>query len=315
MQTPLDRRQFLRQGLVLTGGALLLSDALPALGLDAPRAALPGWLASFADCSRQGTWLGVAAATAGGGKPGPAYRLRLEVTDLAGYADAASRLNRFGMTDVRSAGSRLAFVAEGRTFELEVLFGNDFQQAAAGQASQAVFAHDALARSVAGGTLTDTLRAQGELRLLRASAGPAALADVLRGRVEAAAAELKPDAAFAALERRTLAATVVDRPTAEATLRAFFSQLPALLQTESAEAWSALIAAPLLRTAFQTRLGTTPEAVARQVSAEAGAAGWCAIALADEIRAGRGPAWVGLGSVGEAMASLKAVQAARHLLA
>ncbi|MBS0658317.1 MAG: hypothetical protein JSR82_08755 [Verrucomicrobia bacterium] len=315
MQTPLDRRQFLRQGLVLTGGALLLADGESVFGQGTRRAAAPAWLAALQGSARSFTWLGATAAAAAVGKSTPLNRLRVEVTDLAAFADALSRLHRLGAGEVQAGGVHCAFECQGRMFELEVREGADFQTAASTAAGRAAFAHDALALSVEGGPLSDALQARGELRLVRRSAGPEALGDVLRGRSDAAAAELRPDAAFVTLEKSVLSSTVADRATATATLRVFFSHMPVLLQTESEAAWNELLAAPLLRTAFQTRLGTTPEAVARRVQPARDAAAWLAAALADEIRAGYGPTWVGLGTLGAALPSLRAVQAAHQLLA
>jgi hypothetical protein len=324
MEARVHRRQFLRQGLAFAGGALFLpfgKFALSAAGVGKsdPVADVLHLIATF---GRNASYVGATVAAVLGGRTPVVTSLRAEIDDFGAFANAFGSWRAFDLEQVRAASSTFTVVVANRIFEIEALPAGDFASAAAGNARDAIFAHDALALAPGSNQAVDPLRAGNTLRLLRSSTGAAALADVLRGRIDAAESGLVPDASFLEAESRVLAGSVVDANAADQLARTFFTHVTALADALPAAQMKALAASPLISSAVQARLGVSTlrivhenlqSARARNVQASAAAA-WLAAGLSSEIKAGRGERWIATESMGRMMAATAALEEAQALV-
>jgi hypothetical protein len=330
MYSPVDRRHFLRQGLTLAGGALLLPFGDLALGapsagtISRPNEEILKLIAAF---GRNVTYCGASVTAILTGRTPVVTSLRAEIFDFAAFAKACSSWRAYGLEIVRAAGSTITVLASGQLFEIEALPARDYVKASAGAAGNAVFAHDALSLVPGAKQAVDPLRAGDSLRLIRQSSGANALGDILRGRIDAAESGLIPDASFVATESSVLAGTVSDSATADSFVRTFFAHVTALATALPAGQMAALASSRLITSAVHARLGVSIEKIARESAARfaprarttnghpmSAAAIWLASALAGEIQAGRGPRWIATDSIARLVAATAALAEAQSFV-
>lgn len=308
MDSRVDRRQFLRQGLLLTGGALLLPD----LGLG--RTAEHGGRADgvvldlLAGFSRNLAYHGASAAALAAGRQPRFVSLRGEVTDFGRLAAAFGAAQKHGVERVHATGSTFCLEVSGRIFEVDLQLGADFQAASAGAASRAIFAHDALSCAPAARVSQDPLNAGNALRFVRPSQGPAALGEILRGRADAAEAGLRPDNAFMRTEQALLAATSTEPAATQTYARVFVGHLSRLSAVLPVEEVAALASAPLIRSALRTAFGA-------DFKAGASPAHSLADLLRAEIKAGRDHSWIQSDSLAQTVHAAALLREARKIAA
>jgi hypothetical protein len=330
MYSPVDRRHFLRQGLTLAGGALLLPFGDFALGapsagkISRPNEDILELIAAF---GRNVTYCGASVTAILSGRRPVVTSLRAEIFDFAAFATACSSPRAYGLELVRATGSTLTVLVSGQLFEIEALPTRDYAKASAGAASNAVFAHDALSLAPGAKQAVDPLRAGDSLRLIRQSSGAHALGDILRGRIDAAESGLTPDASFVATESSVLAGSVSGSANADSFARTFFAHITALATALPAGQMAALASSRLISSAVHARLGVSLEKIAQENATRftqrartlnghpmSAAAIWLAGALAGEIQAGRGPRWIATDSIARLVAATAALSEAQSLV-
>ncbi len=321
-----DRRQFLRQGLTLVGGVLLLPIGQHAFGARLTNtgvAAHDEILKLISAFGREVTYRGATVAAILNGLTPVVTNLRAEIFDFAAFAKACSSWRAYGLEVVKATGSTLTVLTSDQLFEIEALPPGEHAKITSGAASGAIYAHDAL--SLAPGTKqpVDPLQAGVTLRLVRQSNGAAALGNILRGRIDAAECGLTPDPAFLATEEAVLAGAVSDAATADAYARTFFAHVTALASALPAQHLETLANSRLISTSLRARLGVSVENLVRAGKHPFAAKGqtansaayWLAGGLASEIQAGRGPRWIASDSMARLVASTAALAEAERLIA
>jgi hypothetical protein len=320
-----DRRQFLRQGLTLVGGVLLLPVGQHAFGARLTKAGAAGHdeiLELIGAFGRDVTYQGATVAAILNGLTPVVTNLRAEIFDFAAFAKACSSWRAYGLEVVKATGSTLTVLAAGQLFEIEALPPGEHAKMKSGAASGAIYAHDALSLSPGAKQAVDPLQAGVTLRLVRQSNGAAALGNILRGRIDAAECGLTPDQAFLATEAAVLAGAVSDSATADAYARTFFAHVTALASALSARHMEALATSRLISTSLKARLDVSVENLVRAGKRPFAAKGqtihsaahWLAGGLASEIQAGRGPRWIATDSMARLAASTTALAEAERLV-
>src|SRR5712675_685300 len=107
MYSPVDRRQFLRQGLTLAGGTLLLPFGDLALGassagkISRPNEEILELIAAF---GRNVTYTGASVTAILTGRTPVVTSLRAEIFDFGAFAKACSSPRAYGLEIVRATG-------------------------------------------------------------------------------------------------------------------------------------------------------------------------------------------------------------------